>query len=197
MQHTILLVDDEPILTEGLKRVLFKEPYVIISATSAEEALQILKTQAVDVVVSDQGMPGMTGTEFLSIVHSKYPDTIRFMLTGQATLEVAIQAINEGSISRFFTKPCNNFDLAVTIRQALQYKDLITESKRLLQVTRLQSAIIGSLEQEHPGITRVNKDAEGAFTLELDAYDHDTLIQEICKHVDNVEQHQNNNKEPG
>lgn len=124
MPHTVLLVDDEPNVLAGLQRVFYREGYEILCANSGNEALNILRTKPVDVVISDQDMPGMTGTAFLAKVREEFPETIRFILTGKATLDHAIQAINTGAVSRFFTKPCNNIDLTVAIRQALQQKDL-------------------------------------------------------------------------
>ncbi len=122
MQHNVLIVDDEPTITNLLKDVFSSEPYGILSADSAEEALTLLDREDVDVVISDEKMPGMSGTEFLTVVRQKYPDTIRMILSGNASFESAIQAINEGEIYRFFTKPCNVFDLAITIREALKKK---------------------------------------------------------------------------
>ena len=124
MSHTVLLVDDEASLLAGLARTLRKEPYRILTAVSAEKALETLGATHVDVVISDQDMPGMGGADLLAEVRRVYPDTVRFMLTGKATLELAVRAINDGAVSRFFVKPCNPVDLAATIRQALQHKDL-------------------------------------------------------------------------
>jgi two-component system probable response regulator PhcQ len=166
MQHKVLIVDDEPTITNLLKDALSNEPYGILSAGSAEEALPILAREQVDVVISDEKMPGMSGTEFLSIVRQKYPDTIRMILTGHASLESAIRAINEGEIYRFFTKPCNLFDLAITIHQALRYNDLMKESKRLLKMLKRQSAFIDELEKQYPGITEVKRDANGDIIID-------------------------------
>jgi response regulator RpfG family c-di-GMP phosphodiesterase len=105
------LVDDEPLITTTLKRVLRKEPYDICTANSGAEALQILARKPVDVIVSDERMPGMSGSEFLAVARQQYPDTARIILTGQANLEAAIRAINEGAICRFLTKPCKEDDL--------------------------------------------------------------------------------------
>ena len=138
MPYTVLLVDDEPNVLAGLQRALRKEPYLIFSATSAEMALVVLQARTVDVVISDQDMPGMRGADFLAKVRQEFPDTVRFMLTGKPTLEVALQAINAGAISRFFTKPCNPLELAITIKQALHQRALMLEAKRLLRVTRKQ-----------------------------------------------------------
>lgn len=133
MQHKVLFVDDEPATTEGLKRTLYDEPFHILTARTAKEALHILKTESIDVVVSDEEMPGLGGLDFLALVWQKYPDTIRMLLTGKASLELIMRAINEGSIYRFFTKPCNEVDLAITVRQALKQKELKAEAKRLQQ----------------------------------------------------------------
>lgn len=178
--HRVLFVDDEPRVTEALKRALRREPYEILSATSAEEALRILSGQAIDVVISDECMPGMSGTEFLAQVCRRFPETIRMVLTGHANVEMAIRAINQGEIYRFFTKPCNEVDLAVTIRQALRQKELLAESRRLLRVAHRQAALLEELEKQYPGITRIQKDATGVTVVEAPAEDFETLVQQIA-----------------
>lgn len=124
MQYKVLLVDDEPAITEGLKRALYDEHFQIFTAKSAKEALHFLKTESISVVVSDEEMPGLGGLDFLTLVWEKYPDTIRVLLTGKANLELAIRAINEGNLYRLFTKPCNGAYLASAIRQALEQKEV-------------------------------------------------------------------------
>ncbi|HDG97086.1 MAG: response regulator [Deltaproteobacteria bacterium] len=180
-KQVVLVVDDETAITELLQDVLFAEPYELLSAGSAEEALEILEKRRVDVVVSDEVMPGMTGSEFLSIVRKKYPDTIRMILTGHANLEMAIKAINEGEIYRFFRKPCNVFDLAITIRQALQQKALMEEASRLLQIAKRQKKTIEMLEKRYPGITKVKKGASGEVVLEEEGLPltYNVLIEQI------------------
>jgi DNA-binding NtrC family response regulator len=183
MPHTLLFVDDEPHVTEALKRALRKEPYKILSAKSADEALGILVHKVVDVVVSDEQMPGMSGSQFLSIVSKKYPDTVRIILTGHASLVAAIRAINEGEIYRFLTKPCNEVDLAVTIRQALQQKELMSVSRRLLKKVRYQSALFRELEKEYPGITTVERDSTGTILVDGTEHDLKRLIEQINREV--------------
>ena len=185
MQHTILIVDDEPTITQILADALSREPYVILTAGSAEEALRLLARKQVDVVISDEKMPGMSGSEFLAVVRKKYPDTIRMILTGQGSLESAMHAINEGQIYRFFTKPCNVLDLAMTIRRAIQQNDLKKEIQRMLSMEKRQSAFIKTLEKQYPGITKVNRDSRGEIIID-DAIDNrrwDTLIEEISTAV--------------
>lgn len=142
MQHTILLVDDEPKVLAGLKRLLRDEPYEILTAGNAEDAAEVLSRTSVDLIVCDEQMPGMSGTEFLAGVARDYPDVVRIVLTGHPTLPGALRAINEGRIYQFFTKPCNEIDLAIALRRALEQKDLIDKSRNLLEVTTRQSVLI-------------------------------------------------------
>ncbi|MEE9296477.1 MAG: response regulator [Phycisphaerae bacterium] len=142
MSHTVLLVDDEPNVLDGLTRVLRKESYKILTANSAEEAAGFLANNSIDLIISDEEMPGMSGTEFLGRVAKEYPETVRIVLTGHPSLSAALRAINEGQVYQFFTKPCNEIDLAITIRHALEQKDLLAKSRDLLEVTKRQSALI-------------------------------------------------------
>src|SRR5690606_8688793 len=86
IQHTLLLVDDEDNILHALKRLLRKEPYQVLTCTSAKQAFELLALHAVQVIVSDQRMPQMNGTEFLSQVKPMYPDTVRLVLSGYTDL---------------------------------------------------------------------------------------------------------------
>ncbi len=142
MRHTVLLVDDEPKVLSALKRLLRDEPYEILSAGNAEEAADVLGSAPVDLIVCDEEMPGMPGSEFLAKVARDYPDVVRIVLTGHPTLPGALRAINEGRVYQFFTKPCNEIDLAIAMRRALEQKDLMARSRDLLEVTKRQSVLI-------------------------------------------------------
>ena len=122
MPSAVLLVDDEPNVLHGLTRALCHQPFGILTATSAEEAMWIFKTRHVDVIVSDERMPGLSGTELLAWVAEHYPEVVRILLTGHASVETAVRAINEATVYKFFVKPCKEFDLAMAIRQALEQK---------------------------------------------------------------------------
>jgi DNA-binding NtrC family response regulator len=176
-RYAVLFVDDEPHVVAGLRDALRKGPYDILTATSGDEALQALVDHYVDVVVSDEQMPNMTGSELLGRVRRKYPYTVRIILTGHASLEAAVRAINEGEVYRFLTKPCNPVDLAHTIQQGLQIRDLTRESSRLLSRVRRQKALLSELEAQHPGISRIEMDERGAIIL--DDVDVEGLIREI------------------
>jgi DNA-binding NtrC family response regulator len=142
MKHTVLLVDDEPKVLGALGRVLRDEPYEILTAGNAEEAAQVLRAMPVDLIVCDEEMPGMQGTEFLALVARDYPDVVRIVLTGRPTLPAALRAMNEGRVYQFFTKPCNEIDLAVAIRRALEERDRAARSKGTLDATGGQSVLM-------------------------------------------------------
>lgn len=165
MNNRILLVDDESHVLSALKRALFDEPLNIVSVTSAEEALIIMKNEHFKVVISDERMLGMQGSEFLTQVRTKYPHTIRIMLTGHATLEAAMKAVNEGEIYRFFSKPWDDTDIKFAIRSAIEKYDLEAENRRLLATVKDQAMEIKVLEKRYPGISRVAKDSKGTFLL--------------------------------
>jgi DNA-binding NtrC family response regulator len=184
MKPTVLLVDDDANLLDGLCRRLRREPYDIVTASSAEEALEILRDRPVDVVISDEEMPGTPGTVFLHEVRKRYPDTVRFILTGKATLDSAVSAINNGGVTRYFIKPCDLTDLAISIRMGLQHRELMLAARKLLQKGRRQSALLARLEKAYPNITRVDRDNDGAIVLEDSNGDFDQLMKAICDHLD-------------
>ena len=116
----VLLVDDEPNVLHGLTRALRQQPFTTCTARSAEEAMDVLKAHSVDLVVSDENMPGICGTRFLSWVADNFPEVTRIILTGQPTVPSALRAINEGRVYRYFTKPCDTVELALAIRYGLE-----------------------------------------------------------------------------
>jgi DNA-binding NtrC family response regulator len=136
MPATILIVDDEQAVLDGLARSLRRPEYVVLSAASPDAAVELLRQNAVDVVISDHLMPGMTGIEFLKLVRDRYPDTVRIMLTGHADTETAVKAINQGEIYRFLSKPCPAVELQVTVHLALEQLALSRENRRLLAIIR-------------------------------------------------------------
>jgi DNA-binding NtrC family response regulator len=177
---TILFVDDEHHVTDALLRVMRLLPFELLSATSAAGALEILKTVHVDVVVSDEQMPGMSGSVFLAQVRRLYPHTIRIILSGQASLEAAVRAINEGEVYRFFLKPCNPTDLTFTIKQALAHKKLERQSRRLLREFQKQAALIEKARHSS-ALTHLDTDDQGAIVIdELDGEgDLDSLVEKM------------------
>jgi response regulator RpfG family c-di-GMP phosphodiesterase len=130
--RSVLFVDDEEHILSSLKRLLRKEPYRFLSATGGEEGLRVLaENPDVQMVVTDQRMPGMCGTEFLARVRALYPDTVRIVLSGFAEASAIVDAINQGEVYRFIGKPWDDENLKATFRQCLQHYDIMLENRRL------------------------------------------------------------------
>ncbi len=129
--RTLLLVDDEPNVLASLKRLLRRDGYQILTADNGIEGLQQLAKHPVDIIVSDQRMPGMTGVEFLRQAKALYPDTVRIVLSGYTELQSVTDAINEGSVYRFLTKPWDDDQLRNFITEAFRHKELADENENL------------------------------------------------------------------
>lgn len=135
MTPRILWVDDEASLIESMKRQL-RADFDITAAHSGDEGLMIIgRSEPFSVIVSDQRMPGMDGIEFLSLVKDLSPDSVRIMLTGYAEQETAIEAVNQGQIFRFLTKPCPPHVILRTLRDSVRQHELITAEHELLEKT--------------------------------------------------------------
>jgi DNA-binding NtrC family response regulator len=132
-KHTVLFVDDEPRITSALK-ALFRREYRVLTANSGREALQLLKQfntiekNQVDVLVSDQRMPGMLGSELLATVSRTYPQTMRILLTGFTDRQAIVDSINEGEIYRFINKPWDNIAMRLLLAEAAAASDLPVET---------------------------------------------------------------------
>src|SRR5579863_2868323 len=135
MAEKILLVDDDNSILDGYRRSLCRE-FSLETALGGEQALQLAASNGpFAVVVSDMRMPGMDGIQLLSRIKTLSPDTIRVMITGNADMDTAINAINEGNIFRFLNKPCSKEVMAKTLTAALVQYRLVTAEKQLLEQT--------------------------------------------------------------
>ena len=130
-QHTVLFVDDEDNILRSLKRLLRKEGYRLLTATSGTDGLEILNEHDVHLVVTDQRMPGMSGTDFLAKVKEQYPDVIRIVLSGYTEVDSITESINKGHIYKFMLKPWNDQNLKLEIKQALEQYELMQVNKTL------------------------------------------------------------------
>jgi diguanylate cyclase (GGDEF)-like protein/PAS domain S-box-containing protein len=119
-KQTLLIVDDEPNILNALSRLLRREGFQILTATSPLDAFEHLAKQPVQVILSDQRMPEMSGTEFFARVRQLYPETIRIVLTGYTDLDSVTGAINRGAIYKFLTKPWDDDQLREEIREAFR-----------------------------------------------------------------------------
>jgi len=135
----LLLVDDEENILSSLRRLFRRDGYEIFATTDPNEAFSILAERAIGVIISDQRMPTMSGTEFLRRVKDLYPDTIRIVLSGYTELQSITSAINEGAIYRFLTKPWEDESLRKAIREAFQQQELLWQNARLDEQARESS----------------------------------------------------------
>ena len=148
--RTLLIVDDEINIVASLRRLLRRDEYLILTANSGAEGLALLETNPVDVILSDQRMPGMTGVEFLSIAKIRFPDTVRLVLSGYTELQSVTDAINEGAIYKFLTKPWDDAKLRGHIQEAFQRKELADEVQRLTrQVYKANQELAAANRQQH------------------------------------------------
>lgn len=159
-EQNVLCVDDEINVLSALSRLLRKETYRFLTAGHGAEGLAILEREPVQVVIADQRMPGMTGLEFLKQVKVRYPDTVRVVLSGTADVNVVLDAINHGEVFRFVTKPWNDEELKVTIRQCLSQYELIRDNNNLVELVRAQIR-----ELRRVNVMRETKEALGAGGL--------------------------------
>jgi len=166
-QQTILIVDDEENIVKSLSRNLMDDGYTILGALSGEEGLRKLKINEIDLVISDQRMPGMSGIEFLKKVQLDYPHILTIMLTAYGDIETAMEAINEAGVHKFILKPWNDNELRLTIRRALELRQLVVERDSLMDQVKKQEARFNELERKHPGITKVDRDGHGTPILKL------------------------------
>lgn len=181
----MLVVDDEPENVEFLKR-MFRRDYDVEVAQSGTEALSRLEAEPFDVIITDQMMPGMTGTELLTRSISLAPDAIRILVTGFPDLETAISSINEGRAYRFFTKPIDRRELVGAVNSALdQLRAGEVLQRQIDALTAERDALRARLDElERNVAAEVDRRAaavveELARLRERDPFDDETLL--YCK----------------
>lgn len=144
---TVLAVDDEPNILAALRRLFRETGWRILTAGSAEEALVLLSLEPVNAVLSDMRMPGMDGVQLLEKVRLGWPHVARLLLTGQADLGSTIAAINRGWLHRYITKPWNDDELVLTLRQVAQIQQLDAEKQALERLTQQQNDELTALNE--------------------------------------------------
>lgn len=144
----MLLVDDEEDIGAALVRLLRRDGYRILRASSGAEGLEMLAQHEVGVVISDQRMPEMSGVEFLTRVNELYPQTIRIVLSGYADLDSVTDAINRGAIYKFFTKPWDNEALRADVLEAFRRYELIRQKEHLLQEIQSANVLLSQINLE-------------------------------------------------
>ena len=168
-QPTLLLVDDEPSIVSSLKRLLRGDGYRILTANSGSEGLKLLEEHTVDLIVSDQRMPEMTGVEFLRKVRQLYPDTVRIVLSGYTELQTVTDAVNGGAIYKFLTKPWDDELLRSHIQEAVAYGAMANENRLLtLEVRTANQKLAAVNRQLESVLARQRSDIEqGEISLDI------------------------------
>ena len=133
---TVLIVDDESAILRSLK-ALFDRDHHIITAASAGEAMEIMRSQTVHVLVSDYKMPGQDGLSLLISVKKKFPDTIRVLMTAFADMNLVVRALNEGEIHRFISKPYMSFEFRAMLKDCISLSGLLSKEQKVADVERL------------------------------------------------------------
>src|SRR5690606_27177647 len=131
--RTLLVVDDEPAVLAMISLALEGESYRVLVARSAREALELLASNEVQVIMTDDCMPEMSGTKLLARVKVLYPEMVRIVLSGQAQVGSMVEAINQGAVFKFFTKPWNEAQLRAQILEAFRHQALISGRDRHVQ----------------------------------------------------------------
>jgi response regulator RpfG family c-di-GMP phosphodiesterase len=175
---TLLFVDDEPGILSSLRRLFRPLGHRILLAESGEAALQMLEHEKVDLVLSDMRMPGMNGAQLLQSVCQRWPDVARLLLTGYADIGSTIAAINQGEIQRYISKPWDDQELLLAVREGLDRARLREENRRLQALTqahnqeleRRVAARTAELSQVNDMLERAFGDLRENFLLSIKVF---------------------------
>lgn len=188
---TVLLVDDEPNILLALQRLLRREPFKVLTASSGDEALKLLSQQTnVALIISDQRMPQMNGAELLRRSREYAPEAVRVLLTGYTDLGDAVNAINEGGITRYLNKPWNDNELQQVVRGAVETYGLQQENKRLQELVSQKNEELQDwnknlkdrVMQQTAAVRQKNEELQEAIRQQKDAYQ--SMITSLVSLVD-------------
>ncbi len=177
----VLFVDDEQRILTSM-HMLFRRTYQVFTCNSGAEAIELMKSQKIDVIVSDQRMPEMTGIELLRQVRDMQPQAIRLLLTGYADLNAIIGSINEGEIFRFVSKPWSNEDLKATLAKAVAAAEFEAEVEAAdTAAADAATAPNGAEQESKPGILLLDQDEDSRSLMkdmlagDFNVYQADTI----------------------
>jgi len=203
METAVLFVDDDENVLRSLKRLFFEEPFEVLTAGSGKEALEILKNREIGVVISDQRMPEMDGAQFLERAKRLAPYSIRMVLTGYADVNTAMDAINKGGAWRYITKPWDDNELLMTVKNAIETYGITKENVYLTELTKKQNEELQKwsteletyVQEQTIELTRQNQELI-ALNNKLDKNVHFTITSfsnlidlrdnTVCNHSSNV-----------
>ena len=140
-RHRVLLVDDEEAILRALNRLLRREPYEVAATASPRHAVRMLEEQPASLVVCEQRMVEMTGSDLLQAVRERWPETIRIILSGYPDASAIRGAVSSGAVYKHLTKPWDDEEIKLDIRRALEQYDLAAEDRRLAARLDEQAAL--------------------------------------------------------
>lgn len=167
---TLLCVDDDENILRSLQRSLRTEDYRVLIANTVEQALTLLASESIQIVMVDHRMPNMNGSDLLSQIKVKHPDILRLILSGFADVASIIDAINEGEIYRFLAKPWNDNELKVTLKQCFETYTLRNDNKKLIR----------QVSSKNKELVELNNHLEKTLLARTKLL---KLIQEVIDHI--------------
>lgn len=162
--HCILIVDDEKQVVEGLRRTLRHEGYRLITETDPLAAVEVLRSGGVDILISDIDMPQMSGLELIAEARKHHPEVMRILLTGDASLDSALEAINHGQVHKYLTKPWSARGLRDSLREMVARIEALRAEAATAARIGAERERVAALEERFPGIANVAR-VEGAYLL--------------------------------
>ena len=163
----VLFIDDEESIIDGIQRLFMKEPYGVVATTDIESARKTLDQENIKAVICDHRMPIMLGVKFLQEVKEKHPDIVRILFTGYTDFPMVEEAINQGEIYRFVSKPWKTTELLSTVRQAIAHYDLVEENKELFDETKRRQGELEIANKKLIDMYKIQRDFTSTVSHEL------------------------------
>lgn len=154
--HTVLVVDDDPWILAAATKILAALNCRVLTTAEPLRALPLIEWERVDVVVADLAMPSVDGLDLVHRARQLFPDVVRILLTGTATLGVALKAINEAEVFRILTKPIEAEELREAVREALRRREALRLAAARARAAARREAALRELERRNPGIGRAS-----------------------------------------
>jgi response regulator RpfG family c-di-GMP phosphodiesterase len=182
-QHRVLVVDDEALIGEAIGRLLEIEKLECVYVNSGESALESLKTdsQPFSLIISDQRMPGMPGTQFLEHAKRLNPETIRFLITGHSDMQTIINAVNKGAVQRYISKPWENDEMVQAIQYGIGQYERFLEDKALITLAKQQNAKLYESNCDLMETTTTHTKKLRVIDTEIEAIE--TQLKELTPHT--------------
>jgi DNA-binding NtrC family response regulator len=163
-RYRLLVVDDEQHVVDSLRRTLRHEPYDVVTTTSPLKAIDLLRESDFDILISDIDMPEISGLELIAEAHRNHPAVLRVLLTGDASIESALLAINEGAVHKYLTKPWKAREIRAILRGLTEQVEALRKESASMHLARAGQIQRQALEARYLGITTVAR-IEGAYLL--------------------------------